>query len=675
MTSNTVLLLILAVIMAIMMAYFQYFYKTKGKSKTIIGLSFLRFSAILSLLVLLINPKIKSTEYEEVKPRLNILVDNSSSIAYANEQANIQAFIKQLKDNKPLNKTFSINYYAFSDDLYLQDTFTYKESGTNIVQSLKSLQDLHKGSVAPTILITDGNQTQGANYTFTTSNHPIYPVIVGDTLQYDDLKINQVNINSYTNLNNYFPVEIFVGYDGDQVINKTLNVYQNNNVVFHKQLTFTREKSSQKIQFDLPANSVGSQNFKCSIATLKNENNTINNQKRFTIEVVDEQAKILILSAVKHPDIGMIKRAISSNKQHKVIVENDLDKNIQYKDYQLIIVYQPNVKFKKIFKDLDVEKTNVFIITGTITDWNFLNDAQPYFSKKQIDKTEVYTPSFNADFDEFIIDDIDISNFNPLEDYFGDVSFSIPYKTIFFQNISNFTTKKPLLATFSIDNRRGAVLFGENSWKWRIQSHVNNNSFVKFDRFFNKLIQYVSSSKKYNRLEIDYQPFLYANKDVIIKAQFFDATYVFDKNANLTLSLTNKRTKETKKIPFTLKNKHYEVVIGNLNAANYSFSVTTENKKDSKYGRFTILPYDIEQQLTTANTKDLRSLANHTKGTFHTISSTAKLVKELLEDKKYRTIQKSKEQIISLIDWKWVLPFILFLLSVEWFVRKYYGKI
>ncbi len=675
MTSNTVLFLILAVIIAILLTYFQYFYKTKDKSNTNLFLSVLRFLSIFSILLLLINPKIKSTEFEEIKPLLNVLVDNSSSIAYAKEQNRIKNFIIQLKENSSLNDKFTINYYAFADDLSLQDTFSYKNSGTNIIQSLKSLQDLHKGNISPTILITDGNQTQGINYTFSTSDYPIYPVVVGDTVQYDDLKIKQININSYTNLNNHFPVEIFVTYDGSQNINKTLNVYQNNKIVFKKQLVFTNVKSSQKVQFNLPANSVGNQNFKCTITALKNEKNTINNQKNFSIEVVDEQAEILIISAVNHPDIGMMKRAISSNKQHKVTIENNSSKSIQYKDYQLIILYQPNRKFKKIFKALESEKINTFIITGTSTDWNFLNKAQSYFSKNNIDKTEVYTPSFNTDFDEFIIDDIDISSFNPLEDYFGDVSFSVPYKTVLFQNISNFTTKNPLLATFSIDDRRGAVLFGENSWKWRMQSHVINNTFVKFDNFFNKLIQYLSSSKKYNRLEVDYQPFMYANKEVIIKAQFFDATYTFDKNANLTLSLTNKATKENQKTPFTLKGKHYEVVLNNLKAGNYNFTVLTDDKKNSKHGSFTVLPYDIEQQLATANTKDLKSLANNSNGSFHAIDNTEILVKQLLKNKQYHTIQKSKEQVISLIDWKWLLPFVLLLFSVEWFIRKYVGKI
>jgi len=675
MTSNIILLLLSAAIIAILMVFFQYFYKVKDKSNTIFLLALLRFLSIFTLFVLLINPKFKSNEYKNIKPALNVLIDNSSSIAYAKEQVHINTMVDQLKSNTSINEKFNVNYYAFGDDLYLQDTFTYNNSETNIINALKSLGILYKEQVAPSILITDGIQTQGNNYTYYNSKQPVYPVIVGDTIQYDDLIINQINVNAYTTLNNKFPVEIFVQYDGDIDVDQTITIYSNNKLVYKKALQFSKKKSSKKIQFNLPANAVGVQNYSCRISTLNKEKNKINNRKNFSIEVVNEQAKILILSDINHPDISMLKRIILSNKQHTVFVENNLTKNHQYKDYQLIIIYQPSSKFTKIFTDIEREKVNYFTITGTATDWNFLNKAQGYFTKKNINKTEYYAPEFNLDYNEFVIEDIGFSDFSPLDDYFGEIDFSVPFQTILFQNISNFSTKNPLWSTFSDQNRRGAVLFGENSWKWRMQSHIREGSFLKFDNFFNKIIQYLSSTKKYNRIEIDYLPFIYTNKDAIIKAQFFDANYIFDKNENLTLSLKNKRTNETKKFPFTLKNYHYEVILSNLQSDDYIFSVSDNEKKLTKHGAFTVLPYNIEQQMTTANTKDLKKLANASKGSFYPIANSETLISQLLADKRYQTIQKSQEKIISLIDWKWLLAVGILFFSLEWFLRKYHGKI
>jgi hypothetical protein len=35
---------------------------------------------------------------------------------------------------------------------------------------------------------------------------------------------------------------------------------------------------------------------------------------------------------------------------------------------------------------------------------------------------------------------------------------------------------------------------GENIWKWRLQSHIDSESFAEFDVFMDKTIQYLASS-------------------------------------------------------------------------------------------------------------------------------------------------------------------------------------
>jgi len=675
MSITTVLYIVLAIIIAFVISFFQYFYKSTQRSKENILLAVLRFLAVFSVLLLLINPKFKSQQLIDVQPVLNVVVDNSSSIAMMNQEAIVLKLIDKLKNNAAINKKFKVNYYALGDDLYQQDSFSFDNSKTNISKSLKTLESFNKEIIAPIILITDGNQTYGSSYEFYTSHQQLYPIVVGDTLHYDDLKINQINVNSYTNLNNRFPVEVFLEYEGSERVRKVVTVKQNNTVVFKRQVEFSKQQNSQRIVFNIPATSVGVQNYKCTITTLSNEKNTLNNIKNFSVEVIDEQAKILILSAINHPDIGMIKRSIETNKQRKVTIENNLNKEIQLKDYQLVIFYQPTNKFTKLFSKIKKENTNLFIITGTQTDWNFLNTSQSYFRRNSIAQTEKYAAIFNVNYDEFITDDIGYANFPPLDDYFGEITFTVPYKTIIYQQISGFSSENPLLATFTDINRRGAVLFGENSWKWRMLVNAEQQSFKKFDDFFNKLVQYLSSNKYANRLEIDHKPFVYNNSELVIGAQFFDATYAFDNSANLVMSITNKATKEIKKLPFTLKNNKFEVILNDLDPGDYNFIVTVDKDKISKTGNFTVLEYAIEQQFTSANTKHLKRIAKTSNGNFFHVNETDRLLSGLLSDKRYITIQKSTEKVVSLIEWKWLLSFIILFFSLEWFIRKYRGLI
>ena len=675
MSTLTILFIVLAAIIAFMMVFFQYYYKENQKSRHHVLLSVLRYFSVFLLLVLFINPKTNIKQFEDIQPRLNILVDNSSSIRYTGQEDQVKSLIEKLKVNKELNEKFAIDYYAFSEQVTKQDSFNFNQRETNILNSLRTIEAINSENIAPMVLISDGNQTQGSSYEFYSSKQQIYPVIAGDTIRYDDLQISQVNVNRYTTLNNKFPVEVFMLYDGNEPVNKTLTVRQNNNVVFSRTLQFSQDKNSQNIQFHLPASTVGTHNYNISIAQLPNEKNKLNNDHNFSIEVIDEQAKILIISAINHPDVSMLKRTIEMNQQRKVDIKNNLNYNFKFNDYQLVILYQPNNSFNKIFNEILISNTNLFVITGTKTNWQSLNQLQPFFIRNSINKTEDYAAVFNLNYDEFIIEDIGFDEYPPLEDYFGQIQFLVPMKPILFQKIVNYETEDPLLATFSVQNRRGAVLFGENIWKWRMYSKVAKQSFVEFDTFFDQLIQYLSSSKRTNRLEINYKPFEFANSKVLITSQFFDANYNFDKDALIELTITNLDTKASKKLPFTLNNNNFQVSLSDLAPGDYNFKVKVQNQNITRTGSLKVLPYDVEQQFTTANVKDLKGIAESSGGSYFFIDKTNDLMETLLLDKRYTTVQKSTEKTVSLVDWKLLLGLILFLLSLEWFLRKYRGLI
>ena len=49
--------------------------------------------------------------------------------------------------------------------------------------------------------------------------------------------------------------------------------------------------------------------------------------------------------------------------------------------------------------------------------------------------------------------------------------------------------EEPLLATFEINDKREALILGEDLWRWRAQAYLDENSFNTFDNFIGKLIQ------------------------------------------------------------------------------------------------------------------------------------------------------------------------------------------
>jgi len=670
---TTVLYIILAVIVALAFAVFHYFYKSNSRSKTTILLASLRFLGMFSMLLLVINPKIETQVLETVKPSLLVTIDNSSSIKYQQNDAYVLNLRKKIEDNSDLSNKFDIHYFAFDKDISRLDSLKFSINNTNIKQSLESLDNLYKENSA-VLLVTDGNQTIGSDYSFHKGNSVIYPLIVGDTTKQEDLKISKLNVNKYSFLGNNFPVEAFVNYNGTNSVKTIFTVKNGNSIIFRKNITLDKVTNSEKVMFNLNASNVGIVNYKASLTYLTSEDNTINNHKNFSVEVISEQSKIAIVSDILHPDLGMFKRSIETNKQRKVSYHKP-NEEIDLKEYQLAILYQPTKSFANIFKACEAAKVNTFIITGSQTDWIFLNEVQSDFKKDAISQTEDLLPILNSNYSAYVVDDLGFSGFSPLKDYFGKITFTSAFETLLFQNIGGFETEEPLLATFTKNNKRGATLFGENSWKWRALGYTQTKSFDQFDTFINKLIQYLATKRRLNRIELDYNPIVYQNDLLKISTSYYDSNYNLDNRSELLIQLTNSSTQEKKELPLILNKDKYEANLTNLESGDYSFNIKVKGQNISKKGNFTVLDYNIEQQFTHANSDALKNLALTNFGSVAHINNYQNIFNKLLQDTQYKSIQKSTKKVVSLVDWKWLLSFIIFFFSLEWFIRKYRGLI
>jgi len=327
-------------VLSLSVAFFQYYYKVKNKLKVTIILFALKTLSLFLLILLLINPVIEKVVIENEKPILSILVDNSKSISYFKEAESVRDIVSNVNNNNHLRDKFSINEFTFGKDLHVLDSLSFLENETNIAAAITGVTELHKEKIMPIVLITDGNQTIGYAYEFLSSKHPIYPIIVGDTTKHVDLKITQLNVNKYSYIQNKFPVEVLLNYEGSEKVKTQFSIFSQGKTIFRENVTFSSDKKSATITANLTSTKEGLQYYTASIRKIENEKNTKNNTKNFSVEVIDEQTKVLILSSVLHPDVGALKKSIESNKQRSVDVFL-IDKfNNQINDYQLIILYQ-----------------------------------------------------------------------------------------------------------------------------------------------------------------------------------------------------------------------------------------------------------------------------------------------------------------------------------------------
>ena len=673
MTTTTILLLLVSILIAAGLSFYQYFYRIKSKTKVTMLLAFLRFFSVFGLLLLLINPIISRKTIETVKTPLPIVIDNSASIKDLKASTSAMEVFQKLAENSALADKFDVQTYQFDADFLPSEIIDFKGSQSNIDLVAKNLKNIYKNQHYPTVLISDGNQTSGEDYVFGFNPaNKVYPIIVGDTTTYLDLRIAQLNVNKYAFHKNKFPVEVFLNYSGNKSINATFKISQGNTVLNQQTVDFSPSKKSAALNVLLPAGKVGLQILKAAITSKETEKNAYNNTKNFAVEVIDQKTEVALISSVSHPDLGAIKRSIESNAQRKVTVlkPNQIS---SLGNYNVLILYQPNVEFKTIFDQNSTAKINSWIITGNDTDYNFLNQNQNNYTFKMSGSKEDYTAAFDSQFNLFALDNIGFEQFPPLENPFGAITASGNINVLLSSTIRNIATNQPLMAFAENLGKRNAYLFGENIWKWRANTFVDKKSFTDFDVFIDKTIQYLASNNARKSLVVSHERFYNSGEGIEITAQYFNKNYELDEKARLTIAVTNAKTKQVKNYDLLRSTNAFQVNLDGLAAGNYTFIVKELNSNSTYSSSFEVLDFDIEKQFVNPDWNKLNQLASQTKGKVFLPNQADTLIKQLLTDDSYKEIQKTIVKKSPLIDWIWLLVLIAISLAAEWFIRKYNG--
>lgn len=663
-------------IIALLVALFQY--KPWRKSATFLWvLTTFRAISIGALLLLILNPKTDLNSSLIVKPKLSILVDNTQSIQFLNRTELLNSTLKKLSENGLLNEKFEIQSYKFDKDFTLLDSLEYTGTQTNIGKSLETINAIHKDDQAAVVLLSDGNQTIGNSYLYQSKflSQAVFPVVIGDTTPYVDLKIQQLNVNKYTFLGNTFPVEIFVNYNGSRSIQTNLKIYSGASLLFDKLLQLSPESNSMSTIAYLKAKRIGLQRFRAVLSPLTEEKLTTNNSVEFGIEVIDQQIKIALISESSHPDLGAFKAMLETQNNYEIELLSPEKFLNNASAYTVAVLYQPNNRFKSAYEAIEKYNINTFTIGGTFTDWSFLNDIQSNFNQEATTQKEVYQGASNQNFEDFALEPINFENYPPLATVFGITTLKGQHNILIFKTVNNINTQQPMLFSYSNTGKRHVVLLAEDFWKWRMYCYRQHQSFKKIDNFFRSIFQYLSTQKSTNRLKVSHASIFDGSERIAVYAQFFGENFEFNSNADMEIEIKSKNLKKPLIFPMLIENRTYVANLESLQPGSYSYKVRLRNKQFSTAGRFEILPFSIEKQFLNANLTQLQQLALQTNGQLFYENTVDNLISKLLANEQYKSIQKVEKKSVPLIHFKLLLLLLLLSLASEWFIRKYFGLI
>ncbi|MFV8225732.1 VWA domain-containing protein [Christiangramia aquimixticola] len=672
---STILYITLALFAALGFSFWQYLFRKHHTSSRDYIFFSLRAVSIFIVLLLLINPKIVHTEFELIKPNLLVLKDNSQSVLFLEADETSKIVSDNISSSEELNKNFEVKIIPFGNGISGSNSLNFSETQSDLYKALQDSEDIYSDANNAIVLITDGHQNLGRDYKYFKAKQKdkLFPVILGDTTSYKDVQVERVNVNRYAFLNNKFPVEIFINYTGKEATQADLQLKSKGNTILRRSISLSPEERSQIINLELPASSIGIKKYEIEVSSLQNEKNLNNNKSAFAIEVIDERSKVLILSKTLHPDLGALKNSIESNQQRSADIKY-LNEDYTIEDYQLIILFQPDRGFDKVFERIK-NRGNYLVVTGSQTRWNYLNNLDLGIKKQSSGELQEVFPVRNENFNAFHFEDLSFNKFPPLLDDYGILDIEKgKFDIMLYQEIQGVNSMEPLIAISREQPKMGFIL-GENIWRWRSKVYQDNSGFEKFDEFFGKLVQNLSAGEKKQRLRVEAENFYYQNQQVLLKAEYFNQNYEIDSGEEILVTVIDSTGNRILSATMVPGNNFYELGLGNLKPGSYEYNVLVKGSQIKSKGNFEVIDYNIEQQHFSSNLGGMTHLANYNSSRVFYPNEFNSLKKQLLENKGFKPVQKSHQKTVPLIDWYYLLFILISTLSAEWFYRKYLGLI
>lgn len=688
-------LLIPLVFIAILGSFFLYFYPKErffSRNQRII-LSSLRFLAIFFSLLLILSPIIRHKTLDIRKPLIVFAQDNSSSIIMTKD-SNIyrNEYLKSLESlYKDIGEDFDIKTIVFGNDISEISnndikSIKYNDYATDISNVISSVEDKYSNlNLSALVIMSDGIINQGNNPLNQVErlDIPIFTLAMGDTTIRKEIRIGSIRNNRFAYLNNEFPIEITILAKRAEGSRSKLKIYKDGRTLFEESFYIDNESFYRNFQTVLSADKVGLQRYRINLESVVGGKNIINDSKDVFVEVLDSRQKVLLVGNSPHPDLSALKQSIEGNENYEVI--SFLFNNIpsSFKEYNIAILHQipgSNPEHLAVINKLREDNIPILFIIGSQTNIPYLNSLEIGVNIRGAKTTlNTTTPIFNPDFTLFSISketESLFSRFPPLQTPFGRYTLSSLSQSLAFQNFGIVETTEPMIV-FTRDNlSRYGIILGEGIWRWRLQNYHINQTHHQVDEIIHKSVQYLATKIDKSRFRIVSDRVFAENQPLIFDAELYNESYELVNDPEVNLVITNHENKKYTYL-FTRSANAYHLNLGVFPEGEYNYVGSTNygGKTHRVEGVFYVSSQNLEEIDLVANHNLLFNISQRTSAKMIYPNDIDQL-RDLI--KKREDIKPIVNQVITnkkLVDTIWYLVLIIALFSLEWFLRKFWGRV
>ncbi len=673
-----------------------------------ITLSIIRGLAVALILLLLFTPQLTLVWQQRVTDKIALVIDRSASMGLLEKGASRLSREGKIGADllAAVHGPVEVSLYAFNTDTVSLKSpqIDSAQFATDIDAALTHIIAKEKDLTA-LILLSDGNFTSGRNplYSDALLRCRIHTVGLGDTVDIPDLLIADVQANKIVYQNKITPVQVNLiarGFTGKETL---LQIKAEGKVLAAQQVKISTAGGIIPVSLNIKPEQAGLRHFEISVDKLPGEVLLANNRHLLVVEVLKSKIKATMLASQPDFDVKFLHLLLAANPDLDVELAV-LDQGIKSPAEGLLnrVLDSLDVLILHDFPALSTSRENLGIMEELLTrqkvpslllfgvnsstvDWDFINRFYSLPAPKFLNpvlKTQVLLTDFGKTLPLLNIFSSDQENLDfwqkcpPIEYPFEKVeagnSQRIALETAAQAGKENI--RVPVLIIEQNAGRRNAYLLGSGFWRWHFMLAEDRVFRDGWQSIIKNMIRWLSSSGGSNNVLLSTNKRSYqVGETVRISTEVYDGDYKPVDDGMVQLKVSGPAgvfeldggliTAGTYASDFQLLSE------GDYTIEAQAFRQGNDVPLGQTSTRIVCTPVNIEFLYTRQDEQLLRKLADKSGGRYVSEDNYRDLFSELNFPVRYQEVTRTFEiwQKAAL------LLLIIFLLSMEWFVRKRLG--
>ena len=706
------LLMLLAAVAAFVLSFVAYRYTLPPISPSLrFSLVALRTLGLFLLLLLLGEPLLSLVYHRTEKPVLALLIDQSKSMTIRDKGGDRREIALQLAESRTFRDSLpntDLVYGVFDSKMTLLTSFAidsvaFRGDGTDIGGALRQLKSaMQQRNLRGVLVLTDGNSTGGSGVLAEAEELgvPVSAVGIGDTTVPRDILLQRVVSNTITYVGTTVPVNATLKSSGFTNERVEVTLLDGGTVRDRKTITLEPGIRQYEVPLSFKPDADGTKKITVEASELPGELSTQNNRSSLYVKVLKSKMRVALFGGAPSADVAAIRRALQEdeNVEVKAFIERGngqfyggmpAQQDVRDADCILLVGFPgaaSSTTVLRMLADQCAAGKGLMLVLSRSTDFKklqILQSALPFLVPEQHgEETQTFVAIAEAQRQNPILRSLpppDVwAKLAPAFIHDVPVQAKPESEILAFGRIQSMTTNDPLFLSRRVNRTKSLALMCYGLWRWKTYAEGVPGAERLLENLVSSSVRWLVTREEDKPVQVRPSKEVFSGSEPVgFTAQVYDENYVPVGDAEV--SLTVERQGQTSQLTLTsLGNGRFEGSFDALPEGDYAYTaraIAGGNELAQVKGSFAVGGLNSEFLETRMNKLLLQQLASRTGGKYYDPPELGRLPADLARLPEFKPRDVTLAQHIELWNERWMIGILVFLFSIEWFLRKRNGML